>query len=275
MAGEPITLAAPEPGKESPQKPSILSRVAQVDKLVATVAAIVTAYGAYVAIQLNQVTSTVSRLEGERTYAKTIYEKYDQIVTAKSSSEQERIDRLAGLLTLADLVEHKDRRESLRAMVSGQITRYRQALIDRAADESSPTLNRQIAQYRSLERQAAAESGKTAWSNYDFDVFWCDDVPDPKAAEAMANKIVALRGADPAASGVWKAKRLSARGRAQLEANGYSIRYDYEDEKPFADALKRLLDVGGLPPAPQAFEVVKTKTLSTRWYISVFACAPK
>lgn len=244
----------------------VLAAIAGIASTFSGIAATITSR------ELQRLSSQVSRLQNERSYASEILGRFDTIVTSNTSDEV-RIDRLSGLLTLTILIddEQKVLREQLGSMIGGQIARSRAAVTARSA--GNPAAAEQIAQYQVLQRQAARVSNPARWSNYDFDVFYCTGGPRAAALKAMAERVVEVRAQDPAANGRWRARPLRAGRVAAEEAKnrGFSIRYDYADEKPFAEALESLLNEGQVAGSDR-FQAVGTRTASTPWYISVFIC---
>lgn len=131
--------------------------------LVALISAVVGVWGAYTTVQVNRnadklkdVQAQLSALKDERDWAKHIYAEYDKVVAATDGGEQVRIDRLAGLLMLAQLVD--EGRPELKATavstISGQISNYKLVLQQKQAKAPTPEGQAQLEQYKNLERQA-------------------------------------------------------------------------------------------------------------------------
>lgn len=262
-----------------PDRPGLLDGL---NKFIATLAAVATLASvvmgvatAYTSNKLNELKEKVDRLQNERTYASQIYNKFDTIVTS-DDDEQMRIDRLSGLLALTELVdqEHEALRKRLALMIQDQTGRYAETLEKQATanPKQDAQANAQLAQLRQLGRQAAAVSEQTRWSNYDFDVFWCASGPKAEASRKLASQIVALRSVDPTARGAWRSRSLGDAGARNLKASGYSIRYDYDDELPFANALLYAMRANGLSGSATPFKIDQARTKASRWYLSVFVC---
>ena len=265
--------------QQTEPKKGLWSSLDTATKLVGVLAAIAgvasTASGilaAKASRDLQQLSSEVSKLQNERTYASDILSRFDSIVTA-STTDEVRIDRLSGLLTLTVLIsdDQEDLRKRLGGMIEGQIARSTAAVKARTGD--NPGAAQQIAQYQVLQRQAARVSNPARWANYDFDVFYCTGGPQAAGLKAMADRVVAVRAQDPSANGRWRARPLApGRVAAEESANrGFSIRYDYADEEPFARELERVLNEAKVAGS-RKFQAVGAKVASTPWYLSVFIC---
>lgn len=112
------------------------------------------------------------------------------------------------------------------------------------------------------------------WSNYDFDIFWCDGTPNAARAKELADEIVKLKVRDQAAEGQWRVRPLPhlTNMRPGYRVSGFEIRVSSDDEKPFGHLLAqeatKLLQARDV----QDRFVVRHTQRQTRWYLSVFVC---
>jgi hypothetical protein len=263
-------------GSES--RPSLLPKLDGFQKVVALGGAIVTVWGAVVTVtttrnaaKLREIESRLTTLKEERSWAKELYSQFDAIVS-KDASEQARIDRLAGLLALADLSDQSELKKQWARLIREQVARYETAL-----KAKSPSPNGQVAaqleQYKQLREDAAASVVESSprYSNYDFDIFWCPGDANRSTAEAIAR----LKEEDPNSSGNWRLRAVSGKEPWVADKQTYSIVWDYEDERPIATALTDRLQK--LAPAPMAgirLRRLQSTNPTTRWYLSVFVCRP-
>ncbi len=127
---------------------------------------------------------------------------------------------------------------------------------------------------KSAEGQAPSVQSKAPnWSNYDFDIFWCQtDNADLNArGQAIAANIHRI-GAK--AKGRWRLRPLPALTNAQpgYGASGYQIRISSGDESTYANQLAdRGNEVLAKNNIAERFRVLPSRK-DTRWYISVFVC---
>jgi hypothetical protein len=129
---------------------------------------------------------------------------------------------------------------------------------------------------------AVSPGSRARWSNYDFDIFWCDGVSNAASNRAIAERLALLRAADADASGRWRVRALPAltNQRAGYRVRGYEIRWSSPDEKPLADrfaaAANAVLAAGPGRPALDAGGrmVARGASQVTPWYLSAFVCPP-
>lgn len=258
---------------------SILPKLDSFQKVVALGGAIVTVWGAVVTVtttrnasKLKEIESRLTTLKEERSWAKELYSQFDAIVS-KEASEQARIDRLAGLLALADLSDQPELKEQWARLIREQVSRY-QASLQAKSPAPNPQVAAQLQQYQQLREDAAAAvvEANPRYSNYDFDIFWCPGDDNRSVAEAIA----ALKKEDPDASGNWRLRAVSGREAWVSDKQSYSIVWDYEDERPIANALAARLQKLA-PPQMAGVRLWRLQSTnpSTRWYLSVFVCHPR
>ena len=256
---------------------SLLGRLDTFQKVVAAAGAIITAWGAYVTIETNrngdQLRAIESRLTGlkeERSWAKELYVQFDGIVSSKDATEQARIDRLAGLLALAQLTDQRDLKAQWALLIRQQAERYAEALSAKTPDKNA-TVDRQLQQYRELQQEATSTvtRAKPSWSNYDFDIFWCPGEANKTAAEVI-NK---LKNEDPDAVGNWRLREAAPTSRLITGNGPYSVVWDYPDEEAIAHTLAtRIRESGPAQMKDIQFRILESKRPGSRWYLSIYVC---
>ena len=120
---------------------------------------------------------------------------------------------------------------------------------------------------------AAGKAGTPDWSNYDFDIFWCQ-TSDTDASMRAQNLASAIHKLGIGAARNWRLRPLPELTNAQpgYGVRGFEIRTSSPDEYKFAEKLK--LDADKLlndNKITSRFRILRTRK-DTRWYISVFAC---
>lgn len=129
---------------------------------------------------------------------------------------------------------------------------------------------------------AAGAANRARWSNYDFDIFWCDGVPNAARNRAIAERLALLKAADADASGRWRVRALPllTNQRAGYRVRGYEIRWSSPDEKPLADRFAAAANAvlaggtGGNALDPAGRMVARGASQVTPWYLSAFVCPP-
>lgn len=251
-----------------------------------------------------QLDREIANRREERSWAEKIFEKYDRIVSEKEAEAQSRIDRLNGLLTLTILVskDEPELRQQLITLIKEQVDRYRAMLkeLEKATpeaqkagvtkeieliDQFSDSLSSRIRlpdPAPEPEEEGGGGGGRPApavpavpavrWTNYDFDIFWCES--SGEAAERIAERMLQLRAEDPAATGRWRKRTLTTAKNAEpgYGISGYLIRVSQPDERPLAEAFQQLGLIKVLPHLTTKTFPVQTVSFPTPWYISVFVC---
>lgn len=268
---------------------------------VALAGAIVTAWGAWITIQINQINSRVQQNTAERNWTAIVFDKYSDAITRDKLSTEQRIAALNGLVNLTDLIEREKLRLKMAQVIRDQLDAYSQqlqqlsttqtgaekaqtvALAAQAgaiADAANLKVNQlvQSAAVNDTGDAAPAQTAlKVAWSNYDFDIFYCEGSPEQQASALQsANAIAALKGLDPGASGRWRVRPLSAARNSTpgFGISGILIRPSAKDEVTLAQQMltiikqRRTLDT--------ASDSVRIQSISypTPYYLSVFVCPP-
>jgi hypothetical protein len=287
---------------EANQASGLIVRLSLAEKLVALLAAASLGWTTYQANTIaNQVSeqgarlaelSTLQELEIDRqkfateqreadvTLTHKIYQEFIGAITDRESEDAGRIDRLSAVLVLTDAIPAVKQREGMARAVKQAIDRMAvesPQLVRLQAEvsfDAETHIARAAAEQKVLEGSPpsprSVDSQQVRWSNYDFDIFWCDGVPEAAAMKAMASEIAQLRSEDSDASGRWRIRSLPANvnERSAYNVSGLQIRYSSADEKSLAEALKSLVEsrIAGarvdLQPTPMA----------TAWYLSVFVC---
>lgn len=211
---------------------------------------------------------------------KTIFDEFVKAITDQTTPVPQRIDRLEGVLVLTYAIPEPRQQEGMGRAVQRAMERIR-------LPDDSPEAPRLAAAKFDAEELVVRASGeqrtvaapppakpavdsRIAWSNYDFDVFYCDDRPATEALRKEAEAVIALKALDPKANGRWRIRPLPAavNARPGYQVNGYQIRYSSADEKPLADALQA--QMSGPLKLPDVR--VQATSFQTPWYVSVFLC---
>lgn len=120
---------------------------------------------------------------------------------------------------------------------------------------------------------AAGKVGTPDWSNYDFDIFWCQ-TSDSVGSTRAQNFASAIHKLGIGAAGNWRLRPLPALTNAQpgYGVRGFEIRISSSDERKFANQLKLSADKLLINnKIDSRFRILPTRK-DTRWYISVFVC---
>lgn len=209
-----------------------------------------------------------------------IYDEFVEAIVDEKSTDAARIDRLHAVLVLTAAIPDPEQREGMVRAVKGAIERkppetpQLRQLVEAAAFDAETAIARAGAEQKmgqpAMEPSPPQAANAPRWSNYDFDVFWCEAGADPEARKEQAGSIAALRAADPNAAGNWRVRPLPEHINARVgyQVSGYQIRYSSDDELPFAQALRQQImeKLSGVDP-----QIVRTAQES-KWYLSVFVC---
>ena len=261
------------------RRPGLFSGMSALTAVAGGVMTLVTGYvGVLSTINANRlkaIEGDLTNLKEERTFSRVLYDEYKTILADKSLDEQGRIDRLYALLTLTRLTgkDQQALRQEWAQLIAAQADRNQAVLKSRSAasGDAPVAVAAQVSQYQALRAAANATARNYNWSNYDIDVFYCRDVPNARALRLSADRILAIRARDPAATGRWRLREITRSNQhAKDLGSGYVIRWDHEDEAPVAAALQGAVREA-LPSGPE-FTVQDTGVRSSRWYLSVFLC---
>ncbi len=205
---------------------------------------------------------------------------FDEFVAAikDDGDVQQRIDRLNAVLVLTYAIPDPRQQEGMAMAVKRSMERITppadQAVAKQLAaakfDADELVARASGEQRESLVPASAAPRSEVAkWSNYDFDVFYCDGLPDTELLQRQANEVAGLKGVDASASGRWRVRPLpvSVNQRAGYQVKGNEIRYSSADEKVLADELQQLMQ-----KRLGVHVVTRLSSQQTPWYLSVFLC---
>ena len=231
-------------------------------------------------IEIDRLKSILERREADVDLTHKIYDEFVEAIVDEKSNDVVRIDRLHAVLVLTAAIPDAQQREGMARAVKGAIersppqTEQVRQLVEAATFDAETAIARAGADQKAYQDSAGSPlspaSNVPRWSNYDFDIFWCEAGSDSALRREQADEIARLRAADPSASGNWRVRPLPehVNTRVGYQISGHQIRYSSDDELPFAEALRRqIMDkVDGVDP-----KIVRTGQES-KWYLSVFVC---
>lgn len=218
-------------------------------------------------------------LKQENDLTKTIFDEFVKAITDQTTPIPQRIDRLEGVMVLTYAIPDARQQEGMGRAVqkamdrihlpenSSEVPRLAAAKFD--AEELVTQASNEQRDTRMVQPPTTSAE-QVAWGNYDFDVFYCDGIPNSEGLRKVAEKLVAFKELDAKASGRWRVRPLPAtvNARPGYQIRGYEIRYSSNDEKPLADKLKvQMVNSLKLPDV-----YVKSVSFQTPFYISVFVC---
>jgi hypothetical protein len=238
---------------DSPQREPISRTLLAVFALFPAIATAITGFLAWqVNSEVESVRVELNRIESQRAFDLEIYRAVKEALTGSAKDQQ---------VALALVVSIGQ--EPLRSALLGTLEE---------APSASPEIVAQARSYRITEKEAesrpqSSAAGVPAWSDWDFDLFYCEASPSwaKDQADQLANAMVA-----DGAQGRIRVRPLSAsKNREPLyRIDGYAL-YGGENEGAMAQklaAFAQALGNGGIP-----FEVKRTSQRSP-WYISAFLC---
>lgn len=262
---------------------------------VAVAGTIATIWGVSISTQISQINSSIQHNTAERNWTAVVFDKYSDAVTRELRTEQ-RIAALNGLINLTDLIERKELQLKMAQVIRDQLDAYVKELQARSATQTGS----EKAQTEALTVQAtssadaanikvnqivqAAGTGgtsnstaalKTGWSNYGFDIFYCEGDPQAEASAVQsANAIASLKGLDPKATGRWRVRPLSVERNATrgFGISGTVIRPSSDDEVTLARQLQSIIKQRRTIDDASDSVVIKQIEYPTPSYISVFVC---
>jgi hypothetical protein len=214
-----------------------------------------------------------------------IFDEFVDALKDRKSDPEIFIDRMSGVLVLADAIPDAEQRVRMAQAVQQAIGRIAPpdaaaaAQLEELRFDAEDVAVRAEAQQKEIERSPeiataaavanAAGTGSTIkWGNYDFDIFWCEGA-DSANNQVLATKIADLRAQDPKASGRWRLRPLpdAVNRRPGYNVSGIQVRVSSEDERPLAQQLIASIQKLGVAQA-----TIKPTVQKTPWYLSVFVC---
>lgn len=225
-------------------------------------------------IELRKEDRESSKQQNELT--REIFGEFVKAITDQNTAAAERLDRLEGVLVLTYAIPEPRQQEGMGRAVLKAMERIQSPQLESRVKEASFDAEELVARAAAdqrpvtLPKNPPADQTDLRWRNYDFDVFWCEGLPQSPALRARAGEILTLKALDPKASGRWQPRPLpaSVNKRPGYSIAGYQIRYSSPDEKPLAEALKSQIE-GKFPPTTVA---LMPTSQNTPWYLSVFVC---
>ena len=211
-----------------------------------------------------------------------IFGEFVKAITEKHGSPEDRLDRLEGVMVLTWAIPDPHQQEGMARAVQKSIDRLKPQAgagalatrINAASFDAEELLVRAAAEQKTAPpptTSASSEKSAARWSNYDFDIFWCEGMANSAQYQARAEAISAFKTADPQASGRWRARPLPSgvNARPGYQVSGVEIRTSSSDEAPLAEALKKQIEAR----FPATRVDLRQTTQNTPWYLSVFVCA--
>jgi hypothetical protein len=240
---------------DSPQREGLSKTLLAVLALVPAIATAITGFLAWhVNSEVESVRAELQQIESQRAFDLEIYKAVKEALAGSAKDQQ---------VALALVVSIGQ--EPLRSALLGTLEE---------APSAAPEIVAQARSYRITDKEAASQpqsaaAAAPAWSDWDFDLFYCE--ASPAWAKTQADKLANAMVAD-GAKGRVRVRPLSASKNQEsaYRIDGYAI-YRSDDEAAMASKLaafarNALRDSNGV-----AFEVKPTSQRSP-WYLSAFLC---
>ncbi len=233
-------------------------------------------------LEIDRQKSRVEIRDADATLTHKIYQEFINAISDHDGTLTDRIDRLSAVLVLTDAIPDPEQKEGMARAVQQAIERVPvqsaqlRNVQEVASFDAENVISRANAEQKMIPAAAPTpalsptDSGTATWSNYDFDIFWCDGVPDSTELSSRAADVAAFRAKDPKAAGNWRVRPLplTVNQRPGYQVSGYQVRYSSADELPFAEKMKQMIETKF---AGTSVQVVPT-TQATPWYVSVYVC---
>lgn len=295
---EASETATPAP----PATPRLLGRLSTAEKLISVIGAAALALTTFYAnttqtqlarqgsiidamvkrqeIELQQRKDSREADRQQNELTREIFGEFVKAITEKHGSPEDRLDRLEGVMVLTWAIPDPHQQEGMARAVQKSIDRLKPQAgggalatrIDAASFDAEELLVRAASEQKPAPPTTVASNEKRAarWSNYDFDIFWCEGMANSAQYQARAEAISAFKTADPQASGRWRARPLPSgvNARPGYQVGGVEIRTSSSDEAPLAEALKKKIESS----FPGSRVDLRQTTQNTPWYLSVFVC---
>lgn len=281
--------------------PRLMDRLSTAEKLISAIGAaalaLVTIYGNMTQTELSRQNAAIEALakrqeidlqerkesrEADRQQnelTREIFGEFVKAITDKNTNHEERLDRLEGVMVLTYAIPDPHQQEGMARAVQKSIDRLKPQgngafanRVDAASFDAEELLVRASSEQKLPPPVSTAPVEKNAarWSNYDFDIFWCEGVDNAARYRGQAAAISAFKAEDKEASGRWRSRPLptSVNARPGYQVNGFEIRTSSSDEVPLAEALKKKIESA----YPGTRVSIRQTTQNTPWYLSVFVC---
>ena len=239
----------------SPQREGVSKTLLAFLALVPTIATAITGFLAWqVNSEVESVRVELNRIESQRAFDLEIYRAVKEALAGSAKDQQ---------VALALVVSIGQ--EPLRSALLGTLEE---------APSAAPEIVAQARSYRITEKEAqsrpqSSAAGVPAWSDWDFDLFYCE--ASPPWARAQADELASAMAAD-GAQGRIRVRPLSASKNSEpaYQIDGYAL-YRSDEEAAMAQKLATFAQTALGNGAGIAFEVKRTSQRSP-WYISAFLC---
>jgi hypothetical protein len=284
------------------------SALTRIEKLVGLLVAALGAWSAYqasaVKAQVDRQSARIAELQAELARSAEVREErklnheitiriFDEVkdIYAATLPPEQMLNRLTSVAALLEAIPDPAVRTQLAAAVKAAIdslssparpaTAYVKEQVAALKSQVDETVFRaeekeaapETARQRLAPAQSAAAERAATWSDYDVDLFWCEEAANPEAARREAETAARLRAQHPEGTGRWRVRKLptSVNARAGYRIGGYVLHVTGDDEQRVAEQLQAALRRGGDGPAAPEFVIRRSAYPSPR-YISAFFC---
>jgi hypothetical protein len=240
---------------DSPEREGISKTLLAFLALVPAIATAITGFLAWrVNSEVESVRAELERIESQRAFDLEIYKAVKEALAGSAKDQQ---------VALALVVSIGE--EPLRSALLGTLEE---------APSAAPEIVAQARSYRITDKEAASQpqgaaAAAPAWSDWDFDLFYCETSPPwaKTQADALANAIVA-----DGAKGRIRVRPLAASKNLEpaYRINGYAL-VGSEDEAAMARKLQQFAQNALSRGTAIPFQVKPTSQRSP-WYLSAFLC---
>lgn len=303
----PVEPPADAENGTAPAPRSWFPSLTHTQALLGVVTVVLGIWQGYSTLRISELEARQGVLKSEREWVDAIFAKYVEATTNKDYQIDNRIAHLSVLVVMTDMIsdDHRMVKEKLAQAIHSQAEIYRSDIVSgrsslgasgandgtaSAADGAAPYPSAAAASNASallsrldvLQTAAAsvapvASRRLASWSNYDFDVFWCEASANADKNFRLATRIAGLKSLDPDASGRWRVRSLPV-DRAQQLAQGREFVIHVEGvtdarERAFAESLVEAMRGERLLERDDQFEILASDANQTRYLISVVACA--
>ncbi len=281
------------------------SALTRIEKLVGILIAALGAWSAYqasaVKAQVDRQSARIAELQAEIARSAEVREDrklnheitiriFDEVkeIYAATLPPEQMVNRLTSVAALLEAIPDPAVRTQLAAAVKAAIDS-----VSSPARATTSYMKEQVAAlksqvdetvFRAEEREAAPASQRAqaaapprpaaaagAWSDYDVDLFWCEEATNPDSARREAEAAAKLRALHPDATGRWRVRKLpaSVNARTGYRIGGYVMHVTGDDEQRAAEQLQAALRKDGAAGPPF---VIRRSAYPSPRYISLFFC---